>query len=229
MRGMISQPRYLPTFNYLQRIYQCDLFIILDDVQHQRRCVEHRNKILSEGNEVWLSIPIDRRKTSRPIIKDMVIQDDFIQEHYLKIQQAYSKCEFYDDGLYKRIYEVQSPNFVLFFKEALRNTFEFLDLKLPKIALSSSFGMLEAGSKKLGELCEKAGVKEYISGPNGRDYLNLGDFEKSKVQYHEFSFPSYKQNNPKFIPWICWLDGYFNEGKEFVRTQITNPMRLSND
>ena len=33
MRIMISQPRYLPTINYLRRILSSDLFIILDNVQ----------------------------------------------------------------------------------------------------------------------------------------------------------------------------------------------------
>lgn len=116
MKGMISQPRYLPTFNYLQRIYQSEIFVILDDVQHQRRCVEHRNKIINNAKEFWLSIPIERKKTSRPLIQDMIIQSDFIDEHHLIIKQAYSKCRYYEDDLFKKIYNVQQLNFVAFFK-----------------------------------------------------------------------------------------------------------------
>lgn len=229
MRGMISQPRYLPTFNYLQRIYQSDIFIILDDVQHQRRCVEHRNKIIFNGESIWLSIPMDRSATSRPLIKDLFFCDEFINDHHSKIHQAYSKSSCYDEALYKNIYNVCDLIFVEYFVKSLKNMFDYFGLILPKIVYSSSISATGSGSKKLSEICQSLKIKEYISGPNGRDYLDSSDFKGSKVLYHDFQFPSYVQLSNKFIPWICWLDGYFNEGIEFVKQQITVPMRLRND
>ncbi|HHL3494100.1 TPA: WbqC family protein [Legionella pneumophila] len=228
MKGMISQPRYLPTFNYLQRIYQSEIFVILDDVQHQRRCVEHRNKIINNDKEFWLSIPIERKKTSRPLIQDMIIQSDFIEEHHLMIKQAYSKCRYYEDDLFKRIYNMQQLSFVAFFQASLKNIFDLFNLKMPEIILSSTLNTESTGSKKLADICNKTGINLYISGPNGRNYLNGSDFHNTQILFHDFLFPTYSQTSKVFIPWLCWLDGYFNEGREFVYKQITNPMRLVN-
>lgn len=229
MRGMISQPRYLPTFNYLQRIYQSDIFVILDDVQHQRRCVEHRNKIVSNGECVWLSIAMDRSITSRPLIKDLFFCHEFINDHHLKIYQAYLKCSFYDEDLYKNIYNISNLNFVEYFVKSLKNMFDFFGLRLPKIVHSSSIPDTGSGSQKLFKICQSLGIKEYVSGPNGRDYLDSSDFKDIKVLYHDFQFPSYTQLSNEFIPWVCWLDGCFNEGIDFVKHQITETMRLCND
>ncbi|HAT8183748.1 TPA: hypothetical protein GDG03_15245 [Legionella pneumophila] len=228
MKGMISQPRYLPTFNYLQRIYQSEIFVILDDVQHQRRCVEHRNKIINNDKEFWLSIPIERKKTSRPLIQDMIIQSDFIEEHHLIIKQAYSKCRYYEDDLFKKIYNLQQFNFVAFFQDSIKNIFDLFNLAMPEIILSSTLNTEASGSKKLADICKKTGIDLYISGPNGRNYLNDSDFQNTQVLFHDFLFPTYSQTSKVFIPWMCWLDGYFNEGKEFVCKQIMRPMNLVN-
>lgn len=228
MRGMISQPRYLPTFNYLQRIYQSDIFVVLDDVQHQRRCVEHRNKIIYNDEIMWLSIPMVRTNTSRPLIKDLFFHKNFIDDHNKKIHQAYLKCNFYDETLYKKIYDFSGLNFVEFFVKSLKNTFEYFGLVLPKIIFSSSISDTGYGSKKLANICKSLGINEYISGPNGRDYLNLLDFQNTKVLYHDYEFPSYTQNSIEFVPWLCWLDGYFNEGGDFVKLQITKLIGLIN-
>lgn len=55
---VISQPRYLPVISYLQRLYFADIFVFLDNVQRQPRGVENRNKIIVNGKEKWLSIPV---------------------------------------------------------------------------------------------------------------------------------------------------------------------------
>ena len=72
MKIAISQPRYLPALNYLQRIVVSDKFVLLDDVQHQSRAFEHRNKVRDAKKSRWLSIPIDRSATSRPLLKIFV-------------------------------------------------------------------------------------------------------------------------------------------------------------
>ena len=43
----ISQPRYLPAINYLDRIVRADVFVLLDTCQHQPRAFEHRNRVLA--------------------------------------------------------------------------------------------------------------------------------------------------------------------------------------
>jgi hypothetical protein len=57
MKIVISQPRYLPTLNYLIRLYFSDCFVLLDNVQRQARGYENRNKLLMPSAK-WLSISI---------------------------------------------------------------------------------------------------------------------------------------------------------------------------
>ena len=55
--AVISQPRYLPALNYLQRLYFADIFVIFDVVQREVRGFENRNKLLLPKPK-WLTIPV---------------------------------------------------------------------------------------------------------------------------------------------------------------------------
>ena len=119
--------------------------------------------------------------------------------------------------------------FVKYFIKTLRNTFKFLNLSLPEIFESSLLHDTNKGSEKILKLCSTCSIKEYISGTNGRDYLDSDSFESEniKLYFHDFKFPIYNQYHSKqFVPWLTWLDCYFNEGKEYVKNLITQNINL---
>jgi len=85
----IMQPTYLPWLGYFNLIASVDHFVLFDDVQFCRRSWHHRNKILVDGNEKWLSVPT--KGPSRQLIKDVVVDDsrNWRGEHLAAIQKAY--------------------------------------------------------------------------------------------------------------------------------------------
>jgi hypothetical protein len=231
MKIAISQPRYLPALNYLQRIVASDKFVLLDDVQHQSRAFEHRNKVRDNKKSRWLSIPIDRSITSRPLLKEMRVADQkWIEDHKNFLRAYYKTSPFFDivllDDLYK---DLQNDNyFVDIAEKQLLRILDLLNLSSGhKLLRSSDLGLLQSGSNHLASLTKSLGGNVYISGPNGRDYINKGDFDGIQVVYHEFCFPKYDQHNQQFIPWLAWIDCLFNVGIEKTRKIITSNVNLS--
>ncbi len=235
---VISQPRYLPALNFLQRLKHADIFVFLDNVQIQRRGFENRNKILLNGKEKWLTIPIS--SGSRRLIKDSVIAGiDWVDKHKRLLKEAYSKSPYFSEEIIERYYDgvyevLESTNFnyrdVLI--KLVLNACDIFSFK-PKIELASNLVNDNLkGPFKLLEICRRLEANIYVSGPNGKKY-GVGEAFKGSgiiVKYHNFKYPIYKQfNSENFIPWLSFFDALFNLGLDKVREIIYHPWELENE
>lgn len=231
MKIAISQPRYLPALNYLQRIIVSDKFVILDDVQHQRRAFEHRNRVRDSFKAHWLTIPINRAKTSRPLIKEMqVLSKEWINNHKMQLKLYYNNAPFFEPEIIDYLYEdlEDKTNFVEITLLQLIRTFSLLDL-CDKINLqrSSSIAIKNTGPEKLFKITKFLNGQVYISGPNGRNYLKKSLFNGIKVVFHDFEFPVYRQLGKEFIPWTAWIDCLFNIGLHKTKNILTRKVDLN--
>jgi len=236
MKVSISQPRYLPAINYLQRIYHSDCFVFLDNVQRQDRGWENRNKLLCNGNPKWITIPIS--SSSRADISETQIEgDDWIQNHVQTIHNYYIHHEEYEkrvlekyyDGIENELY-AQDYLFAPVIAKSIENIFEILDLEINydfATNLSSDRINKLTGPEKLYEISNKANASTYISGPNGKEYGVNEVFAGTDIDvvYHEFDHPTYQQkDNSEFVPYMGFFDVIFNKGVDYLRQIVkTNP------
>ena len=242
-RIAISQPRYLPAINYLQRIYHSDKFILLDDCQHQRRAFEHRNKIVRPRGslqrvEQWLSLQIDKTEGSRPLIKDvkLISLRDTVFKHSHVVKDIYGIDSIPYQAFLQTCLDVArnekiGDSLVSFTLSQILEIFSFLEISIStEIILSSSIPGTSSGSNRILECCLETGAKTYISGPNGRAYLSPVEFDRNYVQilYHDYSFPGYIQvGSGDFLPWMAWIDMLHAMGKQEVADIILSPPCLS--
>ncbi|MCK4660694.1 MAG: WbqC family protein [Phycisphaerae bacterium] len=231
MRIAISQPRYLPALNYLQRVVIADRFVLLDDVQHQRRAFEHRNRVRDSSKAHWLAIPIDRSATSRPMIAEMRAADsNWVDEHIKRLRAYYGTAAHFDNGVLDYLYDGMASQrcFVDIAEEQLLRVLTLLGFPgAGKLLRSSELGLGQSGSQLLAALTRAVGGDVYISGPNGRNYIDMKHFAGIEVVYHDYDFPHYHQQGDGFIPWLGWLDCLFNEGIDKVREFVAGNVSLS--
>jgi hypothetical protein len=227
MKIVISQPRYLPALNYLQRLYFADQFVVLDIVQRQPRGWENRNKLLLP-QPIWLTIPVS--SSSRALIIDSKISgQQWIKAHKEKIIQHYKDAPHFNRELLDRVYTVNErlSGYTDVLLTMTKNTCRFLSFE-PKLVLASNLlrteDHMEKGVKILRRICDRIGADCYVSGPNGREYGVAEEFLGSGITlvYHEFTHPIYPQRNPPFVPYMGFLDALFFCGvdwlSQFVRT-----------
>jgi len=223
MKVAISQPRYLPALNYLQRILISDVFVILDNVQHQRRAYEQRNKIKSTNSKgVWCSIPLDKDSSRPKIFSLKIAGSTWIEEHKTLIKAYYRHAEFFDEDLLNYLYkDLEGSNFIKNIMTMTINICELLNINYNFI-YASELELDSSNDQLLYDITKKVGGNEYISGPNGRDYIVKEKFHNIKLTYHEFHFPEYEQVNGGFIPWMSIVDQLFNIGLEQTKEYIFN-------
>jgi len=84
-----------------------------------------------------------------------------------------------------------------------------------KTVFSSELHITEKGSDRILQICKALNSDTYIAGASGKNYLNLEDFKKNKIQvlFQNFQHPVYKQVYEPFLPNMSVVDLLFNEGK----------------
>jgi hypothetical protein len=199
-----------------------DRFIYLDNVQFKKRYFENRNKIRAnniEGFE-WITVPVITKGRYTQKINEVKIDytQNWQRKYLNKIKQAYCKAPFFGD-IFIRIEEILHKNYEglidlnLLLIDFIR---DYLGIVTP-VMLASNICDTRGSDLILG-ICIKLNADIYISGPDGRNYLELNKFSKNKinVEYHNYTHPIYRQLYEPFISHMSITDLLFNYGKDSI-------------
>jgi hypothetical protein len=171
----IHQPEHFPYMGYFQKMAKADLFVILDNVNYRKNYYQNRNKFLNTNNvEEWFSVPVEKDATKK-WIKDVVVSIslDWRKKLLTKLKQNF-KLDL------ESIYE---PDSLL--EINLRSIDwgrEKLNIEVPLVK-ASELGVEGGKSELLANICKKLNATKYISGPSGKDYLELDYFEGIEVEF----------------------------------------------
>jgi hypothetical protein len=86
-----------------------------------------------------------------------------------------------------------------------------------EIVRSSELEPTETKSALILELCIKVAASVYLSGPFGREYLDLTAFESAgiRVAFHDYAHPEYPQHQGgDFVPYMAAIDALLNCGPD---------------
>jgi hypothetical protein len=222
MKLSINQPSYIPWLGYFERIAISDKHVVLDHVQFEKNSMVNRNKILLSGREVMLTIPLKTKgKFGNLAINDVEIDisQNWKKKHLATISQSYSKSPFFHDffpnieKFYASINEDDLLGEVL--KKNIRMFIEYLGIDT-EIIFSSDLGSHGKKSDLILDICKMVEANSYLSGPFGRDYLDLSAFDEAgiNVDFHDYNHPVYSQKTKEFHPNLSVIDLIFNHGSE---------------
>jgi hypothetical protein len=223
MKVSVNQPAYLPWLGYFDRIDFADIHVVLDHVQFEKNSFINRNKLLSNTGKQWITLPVTKGDNGEITInKIRCFQNKkWIKKHLGTISQNYSKTPYYSD-YFPHINEVlltQTDNSNFFeIVESINKLFlKFLDIKTP-IVYSSDLKLNSKKSKLVFDICKYFNAKVYLSGINGKDYLEVGDFFNHNIEvlYQSYNHPTYFQKNSYFTPYLSIIDLLFHEGSDSI-------------
>lgn len=230
----IMQPAYLPWLGFFDRARRSDVVIIMDHVTIDKNTptqFSNRNRIKLPNGPAWLTVPINSRGeyANAPLCDLRVVNHFWCKKHVKSLQAAYAKAPFFDTYAPAIFDLIQEPRELLVeYTEPLRNFF-FTSLDIaPKVLFSSEMAPKTAKSELVLELCEMAGATRYLSGPFGRDYLDIKAFEEARIDlhFHDYEHPSYTQIGQGFEPYMSIVDLLFNHGPD-TRAILSAPRGTS--
>lgn len=209
------QCAYNPWLGYLHKIISSERFVVMDDVQFEKNSFINRNKILQNGSEVMLSIPLSTKDYTQKSLREMRTADNFWQKKHLRsIEQAYKKTPLFENifAHLQPIYE-QKSDFLIDYTDAyLRFLVEYLEIGTPILYASS----LDIKAKKLDyviEMCQKTGASSFLFGALGRDYADEKALANAGITpyFQSYNHPVYAQKSAEFHPYMGIIDLLFHE------------------
>ena len=212
MQLAIMQPTYLPWIGYFDLLSKADVFVFLDDVQFSRRSWQQRNRLLLEGREKLITVPVRKSDHSGQLLMDAEISEgDWADKHLKLIDHAYKKARFGGDVLarLKRVYEDRTSNLCDLNIGLIIEIASLLGVDT-EVVRSSELSIDGKKSEKLVNICKALNASKYLSAAGSKEYIETeGRFRKEgiEVSYHDFYCRPYRQVKTHiFIPYLSVVD-----------------------
>jgi hypothetical protein len=209
----IHQPQYLSYLGFFHKLAHCDIFVAMDNVQFERRGIQHRNKIKTKQGEQWLTVPVTHRSRDEELINEIIIsaEQPWVQKQWGSLVTNYSRAPYFDRYAppLKAILDQGWTSLCELDMALTRWVMDELEIKIPMVYLST-LAVEGRKSELLINACKAVGADTYLSGTGGKRYMDLAAFEAAQVniQWQEFQFPTYEQLFPEmgFAPYLSIVD-----------------------
>ena len=221
MRAAIHQPYFLPYPGFFHKLSISDVFVIMDDVQYDKRFT-NRNRIIANDGWTWITVPINKEHKFSPNSEVKINNEiNWRDMHWKKISHSYKNSKFfhlygdYLENLYKKEWTYL---FDLDF-ESIKQIINWLGIKI-EIIRESELNVTSNSTQRLVDVCKKIGADCYVSGVGGRNYIDENIFLTNNLtlEYQNYTHPEYPQRMSKsFIPDLSILDLLFNVGPQSMQ------------
>lgn len=219
MRVGIHQPMYLPWLGLFDRIYKCDVFVLLDNVPYSKNYFINRNKIKTANGWIWLTVPVLAKGSFGQLISDVRINNkvNWQKQHWKSIYYAYKKAPYFSRyaEFFEQVYQREWTYLVEFVEELLFYLLRVLGIAT-KVVKASNLNVEGNKEELILGICKAVHADEYLSGPDGKNYLNLELWHENnvKVTFHNYHHPpAYPQLHGEFLPQMSIIDLLFNCGE----------------
>ena len=227
MNVAIHQPSYLPWVPFLEKGLRSDVYVMLDNVQTERRGSQNRNQIKTSQGPLWLTVPVSRH--TETLICDVQIpetQRGWNRKHRRAIEKNYRTAPHFD-VVAARLFDILDRDWTNLMQLNLAIDELFLEFAgfSGRVVLASETGTEGTGSQRLLRICQAVGADTYRSGIGGLGYMDLPSFSEAgiKVLFQQYQHGEYPQRFPKvgFVPHLSAVDLFMNVGvgdaaKDFI-------------
>lgn len=222
------QPTYLPWSGYFNLMACVDVFVYLDDVQFERRSWQSRNRILVNGREHLLTVPV-RKASQQTILSEIeTAPDEWMKSHWQTLRAAYANA-----GYGKEMLSLLEPAFgdsPRFLAETncrvIALLADALDIRTRTVR-ASDLGCPGHRSEHLISICRRLECAEYLSPQGSREYLEDDGFASRSgisLTFQSFDALPYPQvRATNFVSHLSVIDVIANMGLEYARQYIRRP------
>ncbi len=216
MKITIHQPNFLPYLGFFDKCDYADVIVLYNSTQFKKNDFQNRNKIKTKHGWSWITVPVRYNFGDKISEIKISYNTSWKEKHLFLIKENYLESKYYKKyiGEIEQIYSVCSDNLSDLNIKLIKFLFDKLKIN-KKIILSTELAVKSKSSEALLEICLKLNASTYVSGIDGRNYLNQEIFRNAniEVEFQEYKHPEYSQlNKDKFEPFMSVLDLLFNEG-----------------
>ncbi len=213
----IHQPNYMPWPGFFHKWMHADIFVILDTVQFHKNEWQNRNRIKTAQGAQWITVPTSYRFPQ--LIREVgIVRNNWAKKQIASIEQAYAKSPFLTDYWQplKQILLQPETSLSTLNTAIIKTMGSMLGCSAP-LYLASALPVDETDpSQRLINITRHFDGDCYLSGSEGRNYLNMDAFSANKLSllFQNVRPPGYRQLHGEFIPYLSTLDVLLNMGED---------------
>jgi len=223
------QPTYLPWSGYFNLIKNVDYFVFLDDVQFNKRSWQQRNRILQNGEELILSVPVFTKNRSKQKIYEVIINDDinWKKQRLKSLEFSYQKSKYFSEimPIIFEIYSFETISLAEFNINLIKIIAKALNIE-SKFILSKEINSSTHKSQHLLDICNSLKCDSYLSPTGSKDYIDseaLFEDNPIMIEYQKYNPKPYTQlNSGEFHSHLSIIDVLFNIGIENTKAYIND-------
>jgi hypothetical protein len=171
---------------------------------------------------MWLTVPVLSSGKFGQEIREVEVDRalGWPARHWKSIMYSYQNAPCF--AQYREYFREFYGRDYIRLAEVLMESLEYLLKSLgvrTGIYRASELGVPGTKGERLLAICRHLGADSYLSGPSGRDYLDLPSWKAEGIQvyFHEYRHPEYRQVQGNFIPEMSIIDLLFNCGGDSLR------------
>lgn len=241
MTAVFHHPYFLPWIGYFIKLEYADQFVILDDVGFRRNHIKRVKILNTQGNEMWLCLPVGNNWSKPCNTIEMPSDDKYVTKHLNTIQMSYGHAEHFKNEFddFKQIYTTAVLNNKYLVDaniEIFKGLRKLIGLKSITIHKSSNFIPFDDRTERIISISKALDIDTIIIG--GGKMKDVHDINKIRnraiqimVQEVFSKLPSYEQiqiqrSNKSFVRGLSIIDILFNVGRNQTRDLITDKIYL---
>jgi len=211
MKLAIMQPYFFPYIGYFHLANAVDAFVVYDNIQYTKKGWINRNRILKDGSDALISLPI-KRDSDYLDVRDRVVADTFNRKKLLnRIRGAYNRAPYFEPtfGLVQSIINYDDHNLFRFLFNSIVETFKHLGIDTALITSSNvPIDHRLKGQDKVLAICDAVDAQTYINAIGGVDLYSKEEFLNRGIElkFVKSKLLKYKQFGHDFCPWLSIID-----------------------
>ena len=223
----IMQPYFMPYIGYFHLINSVDEFVIYDNIQYTKKGFINRNRILSNGKDRVISLPLKHASDYLNVVdRELSASWEKDKNKLLNTNKtSYSKSPYFEESynLISKCLNNPEVNLFRFIYDSIILINEYLDIKT-KIIISSTIDIdhtLKSQNKVLA-ICKERNATQYINSIGGVKLYDKETFKQNEIELNfiKSNLIQYKQFNNEFIPWLSIIDVLMFNSKEQINKYL---------
>ena len=221
------QPYFLPYIGYFQLIKAVDKFVIYDNIQFAKKGWINRNRILVNGKDEFITIPL-RKDSDYLDIDKRYLADTFeldSKKMLRRIKESYRKAPYFEPIylLAEDVLNCKDKNLFIFLFNSISLICKYLEIHTEFIISSAvDIDNTLRSEQKVLAIVKKMNAHAYVNPIGGLTLYSKENFGKEGVElrFIQSNTLVYRQFDTEFVPWLSILDVMMFNSKEEIKEML---------
>ncbi len=227
MKLAIMQPYFMPYIGYFQLLNAVDKYIVYDNIKYTKKGWINRNRILKNGEDSYISLPLEKGSDSLDIVKRSISQSFDRKKLLNQIKESYRRSPYFNT-VYPVIQEIinyDCQNLFHYLFNQLEILKEYMEIDT-EIIVSSDINInhnLKSEDKVLA-LCKASQADVYINAIGGIELYSHEVFQQNGLElfFIKTNDIRYEQFANEFVPWLSVIDVLMFNSPEAINSMLSN-------